>query len=191
MLLHGTVSGEKDNRGQAPYMDQPCTGCDGSPCGCLTGSDLQPALRLSPTEDVRVEAVSRTHAGRPEGEQLDRDEGCYPLPLLAPAQTHDKLITSLVRETQDLFAATIIPDDEIDYEKTDAFALFLEIEKIIGRNTFFPNNPLFSAIHIEEEPALTGPLVILIEKYSHLFRNELSKEPADIPPFDLVVDMVK
>jgi hypothetical protein len=75
---------------------------------------LQPALRLSPTEDFRVEAVSRTHAGRPEGEQLDRDEGCYPLPLLASAQTHDKLTVSLVKRTQDLFAANHIPDDEID-----------------------------------------------------------------------------
>jgi hypothetical protein len=63
------------------------------------------------------------------------------------------------------------------------------IEKTIGRNQFFPSNPLVSAIHIMGGPELTGPLVILINKFSHLFRNELAKEPADIPPFDLIVDM--
>jgi hypothetical protein len=191
MLLHGAVSGEKENRGQAPYIAQPCMWCDVSSCGCLTDSASRTEFELSPTGDVRVEAVSRTHAGEPEGEQLDRDEGCYPLPLLAPTQTHDKISATLVRETLDLFAANHIPDDEIDYEKTGAFAPFLDVEKTIGRNQFFPNDPLLSAIHIEGGPELTAPLIILITKFSHLFRNELAKEPADIPPFALVVDMEK
>jgi hypothetical protein len=142
---------------------------------------LRTEFRLSPTGDVRVEAVSSIHTVRMEGEQLDRDEGCYPLPLLAPAQTHDKLTTTLVRETQDLFATNHIPDDEVDYEKTDSFAPFLEVEKTIGHNQFFPNNPLLSAIHIEGGPELTGPLVILKNKISHLFRNELDKEPGIFP----------
>jgi hypothetical protein len=191
MLLQGSVSGEKDNSGQAPHVAQPCAGCSERLCGCHTGSDLQPALRLTQTGDVRVEAVSGTHTVRTAGEQLDSDEGCYPLPLLAPAQTHGKLITSLVKETQDLFAASIVTDDEIDYEKTDSFAPFLVVEKPLSRNGFFPNDPLLSAILIEGDPELTGPLVTLITKYSHLFRNELSPEPANIPPFDLVVDLEK
>jgi hypothetical protein len=69
-------------------------------------------------------------------------------------------------------------------QKTDAPAPFLDVEKTIGRNQFFPNNPLLSAIHIEGGPELTVYLVILIN-------NELAKEPADIPSFDLVVDMEK
>jgi hypothetical protein len=34
-------------------------------------------------------------------------------------------------------------------------------------------------------------LVLLIQKYSHIFRNDLAKDPADIPPFELQVDMEK
>jgi transposase InsO family protein len=126
-----------------------------------------------------------------EGEQLDRDEGCYPLPLQVPSQTHDTLITSLVRETQDLFAAIHNTDDEIDDDKVDSFAPFLAVDKIVGRNDFFPDNPLLSAILIEGDSDLRAKLVILIQKYSHIFRNDLAADPADIPPFDVVVDMEK
>jgi hypothetical protein len=40
-LLHGLVSGERDNRGQAPCRAQPCVGCG------ITDSALQPGLELS------------------------------------------------------------------------------------------------------------------------------------------------
>jgi hypothetical protein len=190
-LLHGFVSGEKDDSRQAPPRAQPCLGCSERSCGSITDLALQPELELAPTRDVRVEAVSRTHDGRPEGEQLDSDEGCYPLPLLAPAQTHDTLITSLVRETQDLFAAQHHTDDEIDYDKVDSFSPFLVVDEIVGRNNYFPNQPLLSAIQLEGDPELISGLVILLNKYAHIFRNDLPKDPADIPPFDLVVDLEK
>jgi hypothetical protein len=116
-------------------------GCGNRSCGGITDSALQPGFELSTTEDVRVETVSGTHTVWTKGEQLDRDEGCYPLPLQAPTQTHDILITSLVRETQDLFAA-IYADDEIDDDKVDSFAPFLVVDKIVGRNDYFLDNPL-------------------------------------------------
>jgi transposase InsO family protein len=190
-LLHGLVSGEKDDRRQTPFRAQPCLGCGERSCGSFTDSALQPGLELTPNRDVRVETVSRTHDGRPEGEQLDSDEGCYPLPLLAPAQTHDNLITSLVRETQDLFAAHHHTDDEIDYDKVDSFSPFLVVDEIVPCNDYFPGQPLLSAIHLEGDPELISGLVILLKKYAHIFRNDLPKDPADIPPFDLVVDMEK
>jgi hypothetical protein len=136
-LLHGLVSGERDNRGQAPCEAQPCVGCGNRSCGGGTDSALQPELEYASTEDVRIGPVSGTHTVWTEGEQLDRDEGCYPLPLQAPAQTHDTLINSLVRETQDLFAAIHNTDDEIDDDKVDSFAPFLVVDKIVGRNDYF------------------------------------------------------
>jgi transposase InsO family protein len=191
MLLHGLVSGEKDNNSQAPSGAQPSVGCHERLCGCHGDYGSPPEFDLAQTGDVRVEPVSRTHTVRTEGEQLDSDEGCYPLPPLASAQTHDNLLATLVKETQDLFATTNIPDDEIDYEKTDAFRPFLVPERIVGRNNFFPDDPLLGAIQIEGNSELTTSLVTLIAKYAHLFQTELTAEPAEIPSFDLNVDLEK
>ena len=191
-LLHGFVRGEKNNGSQAPCKAQPCVGCGSRSCGGISDLGSQPGLDyVNQTEDVRVEPVSRTQAVCTEGEQLDRDEGCYPLPLQALAQTHDTLITSLVRETQDLFAAIHNTDDEIDDSKVDSFAPFLVVDKIVGRNNYFPDTPLLSAISIDGDPDLRAGLVILIQKYSHIFRNDLAADPADIPPFDLQVNLEK
>jgi hypothetical protein len=87
-LLHGLVSGEKDNSSQAHTKAQPCVRFSEESCGCNGSSGSLPESdNLTPTEDVRVEPVSRTCTGEPEREQLDSYEGCYPLPLQAPAQT--------------------------------------------------------------------------------------------------------
>jgi transposase InsO family protein len=191
MLLHGTLGGGMDNRRQAHTVAQPCVGCSERSCGCLGDSALLPEPDRSHTGDVRVETVSGTYTGEPARDQLDSYEGCYPLPLLAPAQTHDKLLTTLVKETRDLFAATLHTDDEIDDSKVDSFAPFLTVDTLVGRNNLFPNNPLLSAIVIEGNVGLQNALVLLIQKYSHIFRNDLAKDPADIPPFELQVDMEK
>jgi hypothetical protein len=110
---------------------------------------------------------------------------------LAPAQTHDTLITSLVKETQDLFAAHHHTEDEIDYDTVDSFSPFLVVDTIVPVNDYFPAHPLLSAIRLEGDPELISGLVILLTKYAHIFRNDLPKDPADIPPFDLIVDMEK
>ena len=44
------------------------------------------------------------------------------------------------------FEAPFPDDDEIDYDKTDVFATFLKVDEVVGRNPYFPNNPLLSAI---------------------------------------------
>jgi hypothetical protein len=103
--------------------------------------------------------------------------------LPTPGQTHDTLITSLVRETQDLFAA------QIDYDRIDSLLPFLVVDEIIPVNDYFPGQPLFSALHLEGDSELISGLVVLIKKYSHIFRNDLPKDPADVPPFDLIVNM--
>jgi hypothetical protein len=188
MLLHNTLSGEKDNSSQVPQGAQPAVRCHERLCGCHSVSNLQLESDLAPTRDFRVEAVSRTHTVRSEGEQLDRDEGCYLLPPLASAQTYDKLLAALVKETQDLFATTNISDDEINDEKTDAFRPFLEPNKLVGRNNYFPDDPLLGAIQKEGDTELTTSLVHLIKQYAHLFQSELAVEPAEIPSFDLNVE---
>jgi hypothetical protein len=190
-LLHGLVRGEKDNGSQAHTKAQPCVRCIEESCGCNGDSVSLSESDLTPTGDVRVEAVSRTCTGWPEREQLDSYEGCYPLPLQAPTQTHDKAISSLVRETQDLFAANLHIDDKIDDSKIDSFTPFLTVDNPVGRNNLFPNNPVLAAIIIEGDAPLQAALALLIHKYAHIFRNDLAKDPADIPPFNLQVDMDK
>jgi transposase InsO family protein len=114
-----------------------------------------------------------------------------PAPL-TPSQTYRNLIAALVERNLDsVFEAPLPDDDEIDYDKSDVFATFLKVDAAVGRNPYFPENPLLSAIEIQGDKSLVAGLVSLIERFSHLFSNTLSSTPADIPPFDLKVDLEK
>ena len=109
-----------------------------------------------------------------------------------PSQTYPNFIAALVeREFKSQFEAPFPDDDEIDYDKSDAFAIFLKVDEVVGRNPYFSNNPLLSAIRIEGDDLLSQALVSLIGKYSHLFSNTLARAPANIPPFELNVNVDK
>jgi hypothetical protein len=63
-------------------------------------------------------------------------------------------------------------------------------------NDFIPENDdpsvdVLDSIKVEGSPALRVRIRILLEKHRAVFATTLSKEPADIPPFDLMVDKDK
>jgi hypothetical protein len=129
---------------------------------------------------------------RDAGNLVKRPSGDIRPAPLAPSQTYRNLIAALVRRNHEFGIKAPLPDDnEIDYEKSDVFATFLKVDAIVGRNLYFPGNPLLSTILIEGNDALKAALVSFIGKCSHLFSNKLSGVPADIPPFDLKVDLEK
>jgi hypothetical protein len=130
------------------------------------------------------------HARSREAGQLDKaiPVDTRPAPL-APSQTYRNLIAALVRQNLESVVEAPFPDD--DYEKSDAFGTFLKVDAAVGRNPYFPENPLLSAILIQGDEELVTALVSLIGRFSHLFSNTLAGPPADIPPFDLKVDLEK
>ena len=63
--LHGHVSSEKDNRGQAPMLEaQPPSGCGTRLCGCLSDSASRTESVISTTGSLWIEADLRTHTPR-------------------------------------------------------------------------------------------------------------------------------
>jgi hypothetical protein len=75
-----------------------------------------------------------------------------------------------------------IIDDEIDNEKTDTFAPFLQ-QTLSDEKVDF-----ISLITFEGDTELKAGCEALCRKYSHLFNDTLNTEPAAIPPFNLSVD---
>ena len=195
--VHGTLSSEKDNSSQAlpmePLYEAPCVGCSSRRCGSPTGPGSCPSCVhvKSKGGNKKVEIDSRTHTRSRAEEQLDGLSGVTRPAPLAPAQTHRNLIAALVELRENGLEAPLPDDDEIDYDKTDSFATFLKVDDIVARNPYFPDNPLLSSIQLQGDETLVTGLVALINKFSHLFSNALNPSAAEIPPFELKVNLEK
>jgi transposase InsO family protein len=194
ILVHGSISGEKDNRGQTQH-EETCVGCKDKICGCQTGSAELPILQSN--QIVREIDRNRLENPNPVGGQGNGQvatSGDTSPGSRAPTQTR-MLVGALAERVEQLFATTTLDEDDIDYEKTDSFSPFLPVEGQINsvkKNSLFPDTlPLLQEILIEGDFELQSKLVTLITKYSHIFSNTLSSEPAKIPPFDLTVDKEK
>ena len=70
-------------------------------------------------------------------------------------------------------------DDDIDQDKTDTFKPWLPTISDVD---------ILSLIHISGDGDLQERLHALCEEFRDVFSNELAKEPARIPEFNLVVD---
>jgi hypothetical protein len=92
------------------------------------------------------------------------------------------LVGALAERVEQLFATTTLDEDNIDYEKTDSFRPFLPVKgpsNSVKKNSLFPDTlPLLQEILIEGDFELQSKLVTLITKYSHIFSDTLSSEPA-------------
>jgi transposase InsO family protein len=192
-LVYGLISGEKDNRGQAQH-EETCVGCKDKVCGCQIGSEWLP----TPQSYQIVREIDRNRLENPhpvggQGNGQVATSGDTSPGSRAPTQTH-MLVGALVEQVEQLFVATTLNDDDIDYEKTDSFTPFLPVKgsDLSKKNSLFPDTlPLLQEILIEGDFDLQSKLVILITKFHHIFSNTLSSEPARIPPFDLIVDTKK
>ena len=111
--------------------------------------------------------------------------GCQPNGDLQPqlssptvAQT-SRLLASLHLESEQLLGIPLPDDDDIDHDKTDTFKPWLPTISDVD---------ILSLIHISGDDDLQERLHALCEEFRDVFSNELPKEPARIPEFNLVVD---
>ena len=81
-----------------------------------------------------------------------------------------------------LSRAPLYDDDEIDHDKTDTFKPWSSPSS---------NTDILSLIHFSGDGDLQSRLRTLCTEFADIFSNDLPKEPAGIPPFNLIVDDTK
>ena len=87
-----------------------------------------------------------------------------------------RILASLVRESEQLSRAPLYDEDDIDHDKTDTFKPWSSPSS---------NTDILSLIHFSGDEDLQSRLRTLCTEFSDTFSDELSKEPAKIPPFNL------
>ena len=93
-----------------------------------------------------------------------------------------RILASLVLESEQLKRAPLYDDDEIDHDKTDTFK---------PRSTSYSDTDIISFIHFSSDKDLQSRLHTLCTEFADIFSNDLPKDPADMPPLNLVVDDTK
>ena len=93
-----------------------------------------------------------------------------------------RILASLVLESEQLSRAPLYDDDDIDHDKTDTFGPWSSPSS---------NTDILSLIHFSGDEDLQSRLRTLCTEFSDIFSNDLPNEPANIPPFNLIVDNLK
>ena len=75
--------------------------------------------------------------------------------------------------------APLYDDDDIDRDKTDTFKPL---------STTSSDTDIISLIHLSGDEDLQSRLRTLCTEFADIFSNDLPKNPADILPFNLIVD---
>ena len=93
-----------------------------------------------------------------------------------------RILASLVLESEQLSRTPLYDDDDIDHDKTDTFKPW---------SSRSSNTDILSLIHFSGDEDLQSRLRTLCSEFSDIFSKDLPKEPANIPPFNLIVDNLK
>ena len=93
-----------------------------------------------------------------------------------------RILASLVLESEQLSRAPLYDDDDIDHDKTDTFKPW---------STSSSDTDILSLIRFFSDEDLQSLLRTLCTEFSDIFSNDLPKEAANIPPFNLIVDNLK
>ena len=139
-----------------------------------------------------TEGKTSEHATKYSGCQLKEDlQTSRSVPKGSPLITQlenqwvsqtSRIVASLVLESEQISRAPIYDDDDIDHDKTDTFKPW---------STRSSNTDIPSLIHFSGDEDLQSRLRTLCTEFADIFSNELPKEPANIPPFNLIVDNLK
>ena len=89
---------------------------------------------------------------------------------------------SLVLESEQLSRVPLCDDDDIDHDKSDTFKPWSSPSS---------NTDILSLIHFSGDEDLQSRFRTLCTEFSDIFGNDLPKDPANIPPFNLIVDNLK
>ena len=104
-------------------------------------------------------------------------------PLKEPTVTQtSRILASLALEFEQLSRAPLYDDAEIDHDKTDSFKPW---------STTYSDTDILSLMHLLGDEDLQSRLRTFCTEFADIFSNELPMEPADIPPFNLIVDDTK
>ena len=93
-----------------------------------------------------------------------------------------RLLASLDLESKKLQGVPLAEEDNINYEKT---------KTVKPWSTTSSDTDILSLIHLSGDEDLQSRLRTLCTEFADIFSNDLPKEPADIPPFNLIVDDTK
>ena len=93
-----------------------------------------------------------------------------------------RILASLVLESEQLSRAPLYDEDDIDHDKTGTFKPW---------SSRSSNTDILSLIHFSGDEDLQYRLRTLCTEFSDIFSNDLPKEPANIPPFNLTVENLK
>ena len=139
------------------------------------------------TEDKSSEHMNKRCGCQPKEDLLPSRRIPKDQPLTSqlkePTVTQtSRILASLVLESEQLSIAPLYDDDEIDHDKTDTFKPW---------STTYSDTDILSLIHLSGDEDLQSRLRTLFTEFSDIFSNDPPKEPADIPPFNLIVDDTK
>ena len=139
------------------------------------------------TEDKSSEHMNKRCGCQPKEDLLPSRRIPKGPPLISqlenPTVTQtSRILASLVLESEQLSIAPLYDDDDIDHDKTDTFKPW---------STTYSDTDILSLIHLSGDEDLQTRLRTLFTEFADIFSYELPKEPADIPPFNLIVDDTK
>ena len=104
-------------------------------------------------------------------------------PLKEPTVSQtSSILASLVLESEKVSRAPLYDDDEIDQDTIDTFKPW---------SKSYSDTDILFLIHLSGDEDLQSRLRTLCTELADIFSNELPKEPADIPPFNLIIDDTK
>ena len=141
--------------------------------GCLTAPE-----NVCITCDCQPKGESRTPESIPKGFNI-QTPGVTP--IIIPKRG---ILASLVLQSEQLLGIPIPDEDEIDHDKHDVFSPWIPKSN--------DTSPL-SLINIDSkgDEDLQHKIRTLCTEFSDIFSNELPVEPANVPPFNLIVDTEK
>ena len=123
--------------------------------------DCQPRVALLPTQSI---TKGFQHLSQVKSPAVSQARG---------------IVASLVLEVEHLLGVPTPDDDEIVYEKYDTFAPWLTSDSTVD---------VLSLININGDSNLQENIRTLCTEFKDIFSNELPAEPAEIEPFNLVVE---
>jgi hypothetical protein len=97
-------------------------------------------------------------------------------------------VATVLRQDEQLSEAALIYTDEIDSDKKDMFAPFLEPLKSTDE---ISDEEFLAKIKIEGTEQLKARIKTLCLKNKGIFSDKLKAKPANIPPFELTIDKRK
>ena len=104
-------------------------------------------------------------------------------PLKEPTVSQtSRILASLVLESEQFSRAPLYDADDVDHDETDTFRPW---------STSYSDTDILSLIHFSGDEDRQYRLRTLCTEFADIFSNDLPKEPANISPFNLIVDDTK